>query len=143
MVQFKTGKQYRDCLLKFDIDNNRLFFNNGGKPNIFAEAVVGFTLLDTIGGQVNVARFNNGYSAFGKQSTSTFYQVLAYGKNALLLKYFSKYIAENQGFNTMTTFDYKIVEDYYGYNGYRRNKINKENTLFILQSVARIRGTNW
>ncbi len=139
IVQFTNGKQYRTGLLKFDLAKNELYFKNNERPNLFADQVAGFLLVDSAAGVQRVMRFNNGYPAFGKQTEKSFYEVLAYGKNARLLKYFSKYVTENQAYGGISTFKYKLITDYFIYNTVTRQlSLVKKTTASIENALPQL-----
>ncbi len=122
VVYFKSGKQYNDGKLQFDIYKNELHFNNNGEANVFAEPVLRFTLVDTTKGAAGLAVFRCTYPATGMKSEKTFYQVLATGPNVHLVKYLSEKSEDIYQYSMASKTVYSVKEDWYVYD-VKNNKL--------------------
>lgn len=83
-VKFRNGKIAKEATLMFSVYNNRLYFKQGGEVFEFVDPVKEFT-INYRKDDVSISPlYRNGYPAFAKNTTETFYEVLVDGKLQLL-----------------------------------------------------------
>jgi hypothetical protein len=116
IVNFKNGKQFKDAQLKFNLVKNELYFNNNNKPNLFAESVNSFYIIDSLNGVARIAFFKNGYPAFGERNDQTFYLVMNSGPSVHLLRLISKKIRESYEYGSAGKAIYEIKEELFVYD---------------------------
>ncbi|WP_315820808.1 hypothetical protein [Paraflavitalea speifideaquila] len=86
VVQFRDGKIAKGLPLRYNIYNNKVFFQREEKQLEFTEPVRAFCLgMDS----ATAPLFRNGYTPIDKNDAETFYEVLVNGK-VQLLKYRQK-----------------------------------------------------
>ncbi|MCC6288545.1 MAG: hypothetical protein IT249_11740 [Chitinophagaceae bacterium] len=129
IVNFKNGKQFKDAQLKFNLVKNELYFNNNNKPNLFADAVSSFYIIDSVGGVARIAFFKNGYPALGEKNEQTFYLVMTAGPVVELLRLISKKSRETYEYGSSGKAVYEITEELLLYDV-------KANTLKFVKNNA-------
>lgn len=117
IVNFKNGKQFKDAQLKFNLVKNELYFNNSNNvPNLFAEAVNSFYIIDSLDGVARIAFFRNGYPPFGERNDKTFYLIMNSGPSVHLLRLISKKIRESYEYGSAGKAVYEIKEELFVYD---------------------------
>jgi hypothetical protein len=113
-VKMKNGRYAKDVSLRFDLYNNRLFFMRDNVSFEFVLAVHEFMIGYLNGSDSQSVLYRNGYPAVDKNTSETFYEVLADGKIQLL------------------NFKYKFLQEYRPYNEPPRKKFAEKEKLYIL-----------
>lgn len=117
IVNFKNGKQFKDAQLKFNLVKNELYFNNSNNvPNLFAEPVNSFYIIDSLNGVARIAFFRNGYPPFGERNDKTFFLVMNSGPSVHLLRLISKKIRESYEYGSAGKAVYEIKEELFVYD---------------------------
>ena len=97
-VTTKSGKNYLDMPLKYDIMNDKLIFQgDGGNMMYFAEPVSTFEITDT--GLSTNYKFINGLPIIDGLNQSSFFQIIASGKISLFKRVYKK-ITESTGYGS-------------------------------------------
>lgn len=124
-VKFKADNRRADSIqLKFNIPGNTLYFLRDGTTYEFVDDVYEFTMNLSAEGKVQPVVYRNGYPATGKQTTITFYEVLAEGPRVQLLRHTEKLIAETYVYNSPPKKHYDNVSTLYVYDAVAQ-KISK------------------
>jgi hypothetical protein len=135
LVQFKDGKVAKGLPLRFNVHNNKVYFQREENQLEFAEPVRAFWL----GMDSNTAvLFRNGYTPIDKNDGETFYEVMANGK-VQLLKYRQKLLREFSPLNMPKEKRFEDVDALYVFlPNYRIEKIkkNKNDILKALPEYA-------
>ncbi|WP_293309971.1 hypothetical protein [Pedobacter sp. UBA5917] len=122
-VTLKSGKQYKDMPIKYDVMNDKLIFQaENGNMMHFTEPVSAFEIND-IASATNY-KFTNGLPATDGQNLNSFYQLIASGKVSLFKKPYKK-ISEHTVYGSATvnkSFD--LRNDYYILQNGSLSKIN-------------------
>jgi len=121
-VTTKSGKNYVDMPLKYDIMNDKLIFQGeGGNMMYFTEPVSTFEILDI--GQSTSYKFINGLPITDGLNPSSFFQIIASGKLSLFKRVYKK-ITESTSYGSAT-----INKSFNIYNSYYI--LQKENLIKI------------
>ncbi|MEO5891755.1 MAG: hypothetical protein ABIQ31_16020 [Ferruginibacter sp.] len=116
VVNFSNGKQLRNIDLAFNMISNELYFKNNNRPNLFADTVRSFFIIDTLNGASDVTTFSNGYPDLGLLTDKSYYQVITLGPVAHLLKYVSKKKRESYQYGSASKIVYDVTEKLFVYN---------------------------
>lgn len=131
LVLFKDGKFAKGLPLRFNVYNNKVYFQREENQLEFTEPVRAFWLGTD---SVTAALFRNGYTPVDKNDGETFYEVLANGK-VQLLKYRQKLVREIAKLNMPKEKMFEDVEALYVFlPNYRIEKI-KKNKSDILKAL--------
>ncbi len=113
IVKLKSGRQFRDVDLQFNVSKNELQFMKKGVAYTFVEPVVEFSFSYLENEQSHLVFFRSGYPDFRKQNANSLYEVITIGKNVHLLKYLSKNIKQTYEYSGPTKKEYALSEDWY------------------------------
>ena len=116
LVKLKNGVWHRDVLLKFDLQNNTLYFERSGVAFSFTDTVVEFFLAYEEEGESFSFIYRSGFPAVDKQTELDFYEVVNDGKNLQLLKFNDKIIAGKGQYGQENKKEYRLVEQLYVYD---------------------------
>ncbi|HLK30805.1 MAG TPA: hypothetical protein VKT28_19665 [Puia sp.] len=111
VVNFSNGKQLSDVELEFNLARNELYFKNNDRPNLFADPVKSFYIIDTSNGVSKIAFFSNGYPNLDHRTNKAFYLVLNSGAALHLLKYVSVKKEEQYEYGSASKTVYDLSED--------------------------------
>jgi hypothetical protein len=104
-VTFSNGKTFTILKLKYDIHYDRLLFlTEKGEELNFSDPVEQFS--------INNETFKKGFPPVDKQTTDSYYKVLADGRTKLL-RFSKKVVSEHQTYGTQTTEKSYRQTDYY------------------------------
>lgn len=128
LVKLKNGVWHRDVLLKFDLQNNTLYFERLGVAFSFTDTVVEFFLAYEEEGESFSYIYRSGFPAVDKQTELDFYEVVNDGKNLQLLKFNDKIITAKAQYGQENKKEYKLVEQLYAYDVNKKSiiKVKKE-----------------
>lgn len=132
-VTTKSGKNYVDMSLKYDIMNDKLIFQGeGGNMMYFAEPVSTFEITDA--GLSTSYKFINGLPIIDGLNQSSFFQIVASGKISLFKRIYKK-ITESTGYGSATVNkSFKNYSTYYVLQNGNLSKIsiNKKSLIELL-----------
>lgn len=122
IVMFQQGQAANGLPLRFNIYNNKVYFQREGAQLEFTAPVKAFWL----GTDTNTAvLFRSGYTPIDKNTTETFYEVLAKGP-VQLLKFRQKEIREFSPLNAPKEKQFEDIETFYVFlPNYRIERIKK------------------
>jgi hypothetical protein len=128
LVKLKSGKWHREVILKFDLQNNTLYFERGGVAFSFTDTVVEFFLAYEEEGESFSYIYRSGFPSVDKQTEMDFYEVVKDGKNLQLLKFNDKIIAAKGLYGQENKKEYRLLEQLYAYDVRKKSivKIKKE-----------------
>jgi hypothetical protein len=130
-VETKAGKINNEVKVKYDMLEDFLLFvyDTSEEPLKFVEPIKAFTLI-----LPEPLTFKNGFPAINKQTTESYYQVLAEGK-ATLLKRNTKVVNETKAYNSTSTKTFQIVNSYYLFKDGKMEKIdNPKKVIYALDA---------
>lgn len=116
LVKLKSGVWHRDVALKFDLQNNTLYFERRGVAFSFTDTVVEFFLAYKEEGESFSYIYRSGYPVVDKQTEMDFYEVVNDGKNLQLLKFNDKIITAKGQYGQENKKEYKLLEQLYVYD---------------------------
>lgn len=116
VVKFKTGQQFKDVLLNLSLVNQQLYLKKDSTEITFILPVDYFVLPVTDEGKVQTFLFRSGYPAIGKQTSKSFYQIVADGAKFQLLKFRNKTINERYVYGSPFKKEYKLEHRLFIYN---------------------------
>lgn len=132
-VTLKSGKQYADMSLKYDVMDDKLIFQGeNGNSMYFTEPVTAFELSNISSGRSS--KFVNGLPAADHYNNLSYYEVIFSGQISLLKKT-SKTITENKEYGSaVVNKSFKTTNSYFSLSDGKFSKItlNKKTitTLF-------------
>jgi hypothetical protein len=115
-VLFKKGKRADSILLKFNIVNNSLYFEQDNLVMKFLDEVSFFQFNYRDGEEIKTAYFKNGYPDEGAANAQTFYQVFSEGSSYHLLKLLKRVLSEEYVYNGPAKRKYNAVDSWYVYD---------------------------
>lgn len=118
IVKFRSGQQYTDVLLNLSLVTNELYFKKDSMQLMFANPVEQFTLPVNDNGKEKTFFFKSGYPYTGKQTNTSFYQLLTGGPKFEFLKY-----------------EYKTASERYTYGGPVKNEYETRCQLYIYDVI--------
>ena len=115
-VFFKKGKRADSILLKFDIVNNSLYFEQDNMTMKFIDEVSSFKFNYPDGEETKTASFKNGYPDEGAANAQTFYQVFSEGNSYHLIKFLKRVISEEYVYGGVGKKKYNAFDSWYVYD---------------------------
>lgn len=135
-VVFKKGKRADSLPLKFDIINNKVYFQQDSLALEFLEEVSFFRFNYHEGTVLKTASFKNGYPEEGALNSATFYQVFAEGSSFHLLKHLKRMINEEYVYNGPAKRKYVVQDIWYVYDVKKSQLIQvKPNKAFLQKKL--------
>jgi hypothetical protein len=115
-VVFRKGKRADSILLKFDIINNSLYFEQDNLVMKFIDEVSSFQFNYLDGQETKTASFKNGYPDEGAANAQSFYQVITEGNSYHLLKYLKRIISEDYVYGGVAKKKYNVFDSWFVYD---------------------------
>jgi len=115
-VYFKKGKRVDSILLRFDIVNNSLYFEQDNMTMKFIDEVSSFKFNYLDGEETKTATFKNGYPDEGAANAQSYYQIFSEGKSYHLLKYLKRVISEEYVYGGVAKKKYNAFDSWYVYD---------------------------
>lgn len=113
LVKFKNGYLVKEAVLQFNLELNELYFRKNEQTYSFLDPVREFILAYEENGVPHSVVFRNGYPAFAKNDTSSFYEVMTDGKKVQFIKYTVKSVAEQYNYGGSGKKYYRVVESWF------------------------------
>ena len=114
-VFFKKGKRADSLPIKFDLQNNLLYFQQDSLTMTFLEEISSFRFICTTE-PGKLVYFKNNYPVLGQLSPLIFYQVLIEGSSFHLLKFLNKKIVEEYAYNSPPKRKFQLMTEWYVYD---------------------------
>jgi hypothetical protein len=139
-VVFKRGKRADSLPVKFDLQNNLLYYKQDSFVMSFLEEVSSFRFVCSGDASNKAIFFRNNYPLTGQLTTATYFKVLAEGNAFHLLQFINKNIIEEYVYNGPAKRKYQAFEEWFVYdvkaNEMLKIKLGKAPLMKKMPSVA-------
>ncbi len=126
-VMFASDKQVNGIPLKFNIQNNKLYFKKDSMVYEFADKVLAFKLKFEEGDKSREVYFKSGYPDRRGDSTSFLYEAINVGPNVHFLKRLNSTVRQQYVYGSAAKESYIVTSESYLYNVKNKSLIKISN----------------